>query len=51
MVTDDELKMRVTAYHEAGHAIVAVLKSLPVKCISIVPCTGYMGGCKVDSHS
>lgn len=50
MGTDDELTMRVAAYHEAGHAIVAIIKSMPILSISIVPCDNYKGSCEIDAN-
>ncbi|MBV5328216.1 MAG: hypothetical protein JZU65_11360 [Chlorobium sp.] len=50
MGIDDELTMSVAAYHEAGHAVVAIIKSMPIWSISILPCDNYKGSCEIDAY-
>src|SRR5882724_12821034 len=35
-----------TAYHEAGHAVVALLLDRPVQCVSILPDRDHLGVCE-----
>ena len=37
---------QVTAYHEAGHAVVALILERPVQCVSILPDRKYLGVCE-----
>ena len=38
---------QATAYHEAGHAVVALSFGRPVQCVSIVPDREYLGICEL----
>src|ERR1700677_1501804 len=37
---------RTTAYHEAGHAVVALILGRPVQCVSILPDGERLGVCE-----
>ncbi|MSQ94256.1 MAG: cell division protein FtsH [Gemmataceae bacterium] len=37
---------QITAYHEAGHAVLALVLDRPVKCVSILPDREHLGICE-----
>src|SRR5437773_7281091 len=37
---------QVTAYHEAGHAVLALFLGQPVQCVSILPNREHLGVCE-----
>src|SRR6266850_1587201 len=42
----DPTSDQVTAYHEAGHAVVALVLGRPVQCVSILPNREHLGVCE-----
>ena len=45
----DPTSDQVTAYHEAGHAVLAFVLSRPVKCVSILPDREHLGVCELGN--
>ncbi|MBC5806179.1 MAG: hypothetical protein DLM53_08935 [Candidatus Eremiobacter antarcticus] len=43
--------LRRTAFHEAGHAVMAVLLKLPFRYVTIVPTAEFLGGCNFRTPS
>lgn len=43
--------LRYTAFHEAGHAVMAVLLKLPFRYVTIVPTAEFLGGCNFRTPS
>jgi ATP-dependent Zn protease len=41
----DELARQATAYHEAGHAVIAMALGRPVRAVSILPNGDFLGTC------
>jgi plasmid stabilization system protein ParE len=39
-----------TAYHEAGHAVLALILDRPVQCVSILPDREHLGVCEFGKH-
>ena len=41
-------KLRATAYHEAGHAVMALALGRPIQKVTIAPNQNYRGACQIQ---
>ena len=42
------LHLRATAYHEAGHAVMALALGRPIQKVTIAPNQNYLGACQIQ---
>jgi plasmid stabilization system protein ParE len=43
-----EPRLRATAYHEAGHAVMALVLGRPIQKVTVAPNQNYLGACQIQ---